>query len=139
MEAGRFFEFLEPAEESALLAAAAVRTFQLGEVVLDQNVSLRAMFVIDRGSVKIERANGPKLVPLAILARGEFFGEMSFVDGDRTSARAVAREPTEVRVIDPGIIDNFNEVDPSFGSRLYRSIAAILVKRLRTTSLDVYM
>ncbi len=132
----RFFTFLEPAEESALLAAAAVKVFRRGEVVLDQNVALRAMFVIDSGSARIERDNGGQMVPLAILADGELFGEMSFVDGERTSARVVAREVTQVRIVDMGVVDNLNEVDPTFASRLYRSIAAILVNRLRTTSLD---
>ena len=132
----RFFAFLEPAEESALLAAATVKVFRRGEVVLDQNVALRAMFVIDSGSVRIERDNGGQMVPLAILADGELFGEMSFVDGERTSARVVAREVTQVRIVDMGVVDNLNEVDPTFASRLYRSIAATLVNRLRTTSLD---
>jgi CRP-like cAMP-binding protein len=133
----RFFTFLEPAEESALLAAAAVKVFRRGDVVLDQNVSLRALFVIDSGSVRIERDNGGgQMVELAILADGELFGEMSFVDGARTSARVVAREVTQVRIVDMGVVDNLSEVDPTFVTRLYRSIAAILVNRLRTTSLD---
>ena len=140
MASARFFTFLEPAEEDALLAAATVKIFDRGALVLDQNVSLRAIFVIDSGSVRIERDNaGGQPVQLAILAGGEFFGEMSFVDGARTSARAVARELTQVRIIDPGIVDNLDQVDPSFGSRLYRSIAAILVNRLRTTSLDLFV
>jgi CRP-like cAMP-binding protein len=136
---GRYFAFLEPAEESALLAAGPLKRFQRDELVLAENVSQLALFVIEHGSVKIERENGPTMVPLAILARGELFGEMSFVDGGRTSARVVAREPTQVRVVDIGVLKNFEEVDPTFSSRLYRSIAAILVARLRTTSLDRYV
>jgi CRP-like cAMP-binding protein len=132
----RFFTFLEPAEESALLAAATVKNFRRGKVVLDQNVALRAIFVIDSGSVRVERDNGGQMVPLAILSQGELFGEMSFVDGERTSARVVAREPTQVRIVDMNTVDNLNDVDTTFASRLYRSIAAILVNRLRTTSLD---
>jgi CRP-like cAMP-binding protein len=140
MATARFFSFFDPAEEDALLAAAPVKIFDRGVLVLDQNVSQRAIYVIDSGSVRIERDNaGGQPVQLAILAAGEFFGEMSFVDGARTSARAVARELTQVRIIDPGIVDNLDQVDPSFGSRLYRSIAAILVNRLRTTSLDLFV
>jgi hypothetical protein len=30
-------------------------------------------------------------------------------------------------------------VDPSFGTRLYRSIAAILVERLRLTSMELFI
>ena len=37
------------------------------------------------------------------------------------------------------VLDNLNEVDPTFDSRLYRSIAAILVERLRLTSTDLYV
>ena len=64
---------------------------------------------------------------------------MSFVDSGRTSARVVAREPTQVRIVDTGVLDKFEETDPTFASRLYRSIAAILVERLRTTSLNCYI
>jgi len=139
MATDRFLAYLEPGEESALLAAAPVKTFDRGDVVLDQNVSLRAIFVIDVGSVRVERMNGAQAVPLAILSAGEFFGEMSFVDGARTSAKVVAREFTQVRVIDVNMVDNLDQVDPTFASRLYRSIAAILVNRLRTTSLDLFV
>jgi CRP/FNR family transcriptional regulator, cyclic AMP receptor protein len=134
-----FFAFLEPGEESALLQAAATKMFQRDEIIVAENVSSRALYVIEHGSVKIERENGATLVPLAILARGELFGEMSFVDSNRTSARVVAREPTQVRIIDTGILDTFEQSDPTFVSRLYRSIAAILVERLRTTSLNCYI
>jgi CRP-like cAMP-binding protein len=76
-------------------------------------------------------------VSLAILAAGEFFGEMSFVDGAPTSAKAVADEPTRLKVIDEAIVDTMAKSDPSFVGRLYRSIAAILVERLRLTSMHL--
>ena len=134
----RFLAYLDPGEESALLAAVSVKSFNRGDVVLDQNVSLRVIFVIDSGSVRVERMNGSQAVELAILSSGEFFGEMSFVDGARTSARVVAREFTQVRMIDVATVDNLEQTDSTFSSRLYRSIAAILANRLRTTSLDIY-
>ena len=77
------------------------------------------------------------MVPLAILGAGEFFGELSFIDGAPTSARVVADEPTRVRIIDEASVDKLTAMDPSFAGRLYRSIAAILVERLRRTSMIV--
>jgi extracellular factor (EF) 3-hydroxypalmitic acid methyl ester biosynthesis protein len=74
---------------------------------------------------------------LAILGPGESFGEMSFVDDAPTSARVVAHTAVKLRVIDLGVVDNLSEVDPSFGSRLYRSLAAILAERLRITSTEI--
>lgn len=130
----RFLPFLEPCEESALFTAATPKSFDRGQVVVEYDVPLRAIFLIDNGSVRVEH---PDRTPLAILVAGEFFGEMSFVDGAPTSARVVADEPTRLRVIDEATVDNMIKIDPSFAGRLYRSIAAILVERLRLTSMHI--
>jgi CRP-like cAMP-binding protein len=139
MEPKQIFAFLEPEEEAALLAAAPTKLVSAGDVVLDQNVVQQAIFVIDSGSVRVERLEGHLAIELAILARGEFFGELSFVDGAATSARVVAREVTQVRIIDAAVVKTQSDADPNFAVRLYRSIAAILAERLRTTSLNVYV
>jgi CRP-like cAMP-binding protein len=136
--ASRFLPFLDPGEESALLAASPVKSFDGEQVIFEQNLPLRAIFVIDSGSVRVEREDRGAMVPLAVLGAGEFFGEMSFVDGTPTSARVVADEPTELRIIDTGIVDNLTQVDPTFAGRLYRSIAAILAERLRLMSMRAY-
>jgi CRP-like cAMP-binding protein len=136
--ATQFLPFLDPAEERALLAAAPVQSFARDQLVFDQNVSLRAIFLIDDGSVRVERQDRGAMIPLATLGAGEFFGEMSFVDGTPTSARVVADEPTRLRVIDTATVDNLTKTDPSFAGRLYRSIAAILADRLRQTSMRAY-
>ena len=139
MTTERFLAFLDPAEESALLAAAPVKTYAPGEVVLERNVPLRAIFVVDEGSVRVERDDGGHVITLAVLGPGQFFGEMSFVDGAPTSATVVANTATRLRMINTMIIDNLSEVDPSFGTRLYRSIAAIVVERLRLSSMDLFI
>jgi CRP-like cAMP-binding protein len=139
MATERFLQYLDLAEESALLAAAPVKSFAADEVVLPQNVRLRALFVIDEGAVRVERQDRDHAVSLAVLGPGQFFGEMSFVDGAPTSARVVANGPVRLRMIDTTIVDNLSDVDPTFGSRLYRSIAAILVERLRLTSMDLFI
>jgi CRP-like cAMP-binding protein len=136
-ETVRFLPFLEPAEESAVLARAPLKTFDRGQVVLDQNVLLKAIFLIEDGSVRVERRDREQTVPLAILQAGEFFGEMSYVDGAPTSARVIADEPTRLRVIDEATVDNLIKTDPSFAGRLYRSIATILAERLRLTSMHL--
>jgi CRP-like cAMP-binding protein len=59
------------------------------------------------------------------------------VDGGPTSARVVAQEPTRLRMIGEANVASFVRDDPSFAGRLYRSIAAILVERLRRTSMHL--
>ena len=58
MATEKFLPFLEPAEESALLAAAPVKAYAAGEVVFDRNVVMRAIFVVDDGAVRVERQDG---------------------------------------------------------------------------------
>ena len=137
LEATRFLPFLEPAEEKSVLALAPVKSFARGEVVLDQNVPLRAIFFIEDGAVRVERQDRAQTALLAVLVAGEFFGEMSYVDGAPTSARVIADAPTRLRVIDDATIDKLVRADPSFAGRLYRSIAAILAERLRLTSMHL--
>src|SRR5262245_50836638 len=137
MSLGRFLRYLEPAEESALLAAFPQRAYAAGEVVLEQDVKLRAIYVVDEGAVRVERRQGQDIGTLATLRPGEFFGEMSFVEGTPTSARVVAATAAKLRLIDLGVVDNLSEVDPIFGSRLYRSIAAVLAERLRLISKEI--
>jgi CRP-like cAMP-binding protein len=136
--ATRFLPFLDPAEENALLAAAPARSYAPDELVFEQNVSLRAIFLIDEGAVRVERQDRGAMIPIALLGAGEFFGEMSFVDGTPTSARVIADEPTRLIVIDTATVDALSTADPGFAGRLYRSIAAILAERLRLTSQRAY-
>jgi extracellular factor (EF) 3-hydroxypalmitic acid methyl ester biosynthesis protein len=137
MAAARFLPFLTPDEESALLAGATPKSYERNQLVFDQNMTLRAIYLIEEGSVRIERQDRDKTIPLAILAAGEFFGEMSFVDNAPTSAMVVADEPTRLRVIEESLVDSMVKKDPSLAGRLYRSIAAILVERLRLTSMHL--
>jgi CRP-like cAMP-binding protein len=133
----RFLPFLDPAEEGALLATAPIKSFDRGQLVLDQNAQLKAIFLIEDGAVRIERREGDLVVPLALLEPGEFFGEMSFVDGSPTSARVIADAPTRLRVIDEATVNGLTKKDAGFAGRLYRSIAAILAERLRLTSMHL--
>ncbi|MCK5496900.1 MAG: cyclic nucleotide-binding domain-containing protein, partial [Hyphomicrobiaceae bacterium] len=75
MEATRFLPFLELAEEKAVLETAPLKSFARGEVVLDQNVPLRAIFFIEEGSVRVERQDRAQTALLAVLEAGGFFGE----------------------------------------------------------------
>ena len=66
-----------------MLAASSLRRLKSEEVVFDQGVPMRAIFMIDRGSLRVERMDNGAAIPLATMYEGELFGEMSFVDGSR--------------------------------------------------------
>lgn len=130
----RFLPNLRPEEERKLAQAAPQRRYAADELILEQNATLKALFLVESGSVRIERHEDGVMARLATLLPGECFGEMSFVDGNPTSARVVADETTVIRTITGEAIAAAEKSDPTFTGRLYHSIAAILSERLRLTS-----
>ncbi|MEJ2545756.1 MAG: Crp/Fnr family transcriptional regulator [Calditrichaceae bacterium] len=68
-------------------------------VLIEEEVG-STMFVIINGRVKISRISDEgREVILSILVDGDFFGEMSILDGQTRSANAVTLEDTELLII----------------------------------------
>lgn len=85
-------------DETALeIAAQAFRplSFRLGQRIFEAGEEGHALYVIQRGKVKISHCNlDGKEKMLAYLAPGKIFGEMSLVDGKPRSATATAVKNT---------------------------------------------
>lgn len=128
------FPMLAAGEERALIAAACAKAYAADQIIFDQGVELRAIFIIEDGAVRVEQADRGAVVPLALMEAGEFFGEVSFVDRGVTSARTVADRPTRVRVVDGALIDGMIARDREFGVRFHHSLSIILARRLRRLS-----
>ncbi len=104
----------------------------------DRNSSL---FIICTGSVKIDRLGTADDIPLATLAVGQTFGEMSFMDGSQTTAAVTATEPTEVLEISRESVDQLLDEKPNLGVKLWRNFALDLKQRLTKTNevIDQYI
>jgi CRP-like cAMP-binding protein len=104
----------------------------------DRNSSL---FIICTGSVKIDRLGTADDIPLATLAAGQTFGEMSFMDDSRTTAAVTATEPTEVLEISRESVDQLLDEKPNLGVKLWRNFALDLKQRLTKTNelIDQYI
>ena len=84
-------------EELDALAEVTVRkTFQKHSVILLAEEEGNSLFIIQKGRVKVSilSEDGREIV-LALLGDGEFFGEMSLLDGLTRSATVIALEDTE--------------------------------------------
>jgi CRP-like cAMP-binding protein len=135
----KIFPYLLDEEEGALLSRAQVREFCSGATVLDYDVESRLIHIIHSGSVVVEYYDRGGWMPAAHLGEDEFFGEMSFVDGQRTSARVICETPSKIAVISPRDVEALESEYPGFSKRVYHSVAAILSKRLRITSRRVFI
>jgi len=73
------------------------KSFLKGQLILIEESLGEAFFVITQGSVKVTRLSEEgREVILAMLGEGEFFGEMSLLDGEGRSANIVPIEDAEV-------------------------------------------
>ena len=61
-----------------------------GDIIFDENEDGEQMYIIQEGSVKISKMIGGKEHILAILNKGEFFGEMAIVSRMKRTAGATA-------------------------------------------------
>jgi CRP-like cAMP-binding protein len=86
-------EYLETLAKVAIL-----KRYDKGEVIIRQGEPGRGLFIILNGMVQVTRKISPNLkeARLNVLGKGDFFGEMSLLDGYPRSASVTALTPTEV-------------------------------------------
>jgi len=89
-----------------------------------------AMYLIERGKVRISvRARDGHEVTLANLRRGDFFGEMALLDGQRRSADAVVAEDARLALLSREHFLSFMRSSPDVALEMLTALA----NRLRHT------
>jgi len=128
------FTSLEQDELAELAGKLTLREFRRGEVIFHQDDPGTALYIIKKGQVKITAASlqGEEII-LAILSDGDFFGELSTLDGKERSATATAMEPTQALSL------HWRDLASALGKypHMLRSILNALSDRLRRTNLLV--
>ncbi len=129
-------KYVTDREEARMLAEATRERFEDGAVIVAEGQRTRALFILRSGEARVERAHGEFSVEISRLRPGELFGEMGFVEDFHASASVIADGPCEVDVVDDAHVHAMTEADPAFGGRFYHSIAELLSRRLRATSVE---
>src|SRR5438270_1598335 len=89
-----------------------------------------AMYLIERGKIRIcVRATDGREVTLTELGRGDFFGEMALLDGQRRSADAVVAEDARLAVLSREHFLSFVRSNPNVALEMLTAFA----NRLRRT------
>ncbi len=122
------FQELDPAERAALATGMRQRDFPAGGRIFRRGDPGAALYVISRGAVEIsvETTTGKKVV-LGQLGPGDFFGELSLLDGRERTADALAMEPTGAMEIDRTALEGLFRKHP--GAAL--DVLTVIGKRLR--------
>lgn len=80
-------------EEPSSLFEKFLRTYRKGEVIFEESAPGYEMFIVHSGKVRLmKKATGGEEKTLAVLSPGEFFGEMSLIDGSPRSTSAVTED-----------------------------------------------
>lgn len=87
------------------------KTFLKGEIVLKEGERDRSMFYILKGSVSVVAKNPHRNKKSAVneLVKGDLIGELSFFDGLPRSATLIAKEDTEVLIIEKNFFDDLKK------------------------------
>jgi CRP/FNR family transcriptional regulator, cyclic AMP receptor protein len=112
--------------EGLVRAGYPVQRFGPGERVFTVDDEGSVMYAVRTGSVSITSAGEV----LETVRPGETFGELSLIDGSARAATAIAREDTELAVIDERAFNYLIERNPAFALDLLRRLS----RRLRRST-----
>jgi CRP/FNR family transcriptional regulator/CRP/FNR family cyclic AMP-dependent transcriptional regulator len=122
------FASLRDEELDAINHVSVVKTFPKDRFILLEKEEGDSLFIILKGKVKVTSfSEHGKEVIFSILGDGDFFGEMSILDGKPRSASVVAAEDSVIRTLRRADFYNLMETYP----RIAFSLLEVLTQRLR--------
>jgi CRP/FNR family transcriptional regulator/CRP/FNR family cyclic AMP-dependent transcriptional regulator len=121
---------LTDADREALARSASRRRFRRGDIIFQKDDPGQSLFIVARGSVRIyvPSTQGADLT-LAVLGPGQFFGDLSLLDGRPRSASASALADTSVVAIERSDFVALVRSRPEAAM----SVLATVARRLRET------
>jgi CRP/FNR family transcriptional regulator, cyclic AMP receptor protein len=126
------FADLDEASLGRIASATAVRELHRGDVLFREGDEPDQLYVVDSGRIAIaNRSPDGRESVMALMERGDLFGEMGLLDGLGRSAEARALEPSVVLAIPYEPVRTVYEEQP----QLLWAVVALLAGRLR--SMDV--
>jgi len=110
------------------------RNYKKNDVILMEEESGTALFVIVSGKVKVARSSSDgREVILSILSEGDFFGEMAILDGLTRSATVAAIEESELFLLQRNDFMNLLHEYPEISVALLQE----MTKRLRSADMKI--
>ena len=114
------------------------RSCKAGEKIFARGDAGDELFLIRKGAVRVMLPlSDGKARHLSSFGRGDFFGEMAFLDGDARSADAIAFNDVELFVLSRKTFDSFVDEHKKVGLNLMEGLASVLASRLRYTNVEL--
>ena len=107
------------------------RSYKKDEVVFNEDEPGVGMYIIESGAIHIKMGNEQNL--LAVLTRGDFFGEMALLLESPRSATAVATKPANLLgFFQPDLFDLLKR-HPETGNKILYRLSQMIAERLKHT------
>jgi SulP family sulfate permease len=135
LEEFELFDDMQPATLLALQQCTQHRFYEAGETIFKAGTPGDALMLIARGVVRIDLplSNG-RISHVATFGRGQFFGEMSFLDHHAHSANVEVAADTDLLIIPRPDFDLLSKSDPLMAMHVFSSLARAMADRLRHTN-----
>lgn len=129
------FDGLETRDINKVLKVASGKKYEKDEVIFKEGALGDCFYLIIEGSVRIEKmVQGGKIEPVATLATGDYFGEMSLLDGQPRSASVIANETSKLLEVKNSQFIKIVMNDDSFARKVLWAFCMTFAKRLRATN-----
>lgn len=132
------FRFLNKKDIALLMTIVHFRNYVAGEYIFYQGDPGIGLYIIKEGEVDILMQDEfQNLIPLATFSKGDFFGELALVDGEKRSASAIAKTDVKLSVIFKPDLDEFIDKYPKKGVKILQGISEVIALRLRHLNDDM--
>lgn len=131
VEASAFMERLEPAARERLESMLRIATFAVGDLVIREGGPTPFLGIVVRGRVAL-RVHVPERGAMTVLTvdAGELLGWSALVPPHRSTATAIALEPTSIVVFDAEPLSRAMGEDPAFAAAVLARVLEAVAGRL---------
>ena len=129
-----FLSDLSDLDRKIILGLCSRRTVKPKAIIVSQGSSGRDMFIVESGSLKVSVFSGEgKEISFVVLRRGDYFGELSLIDGRTRSATVTAIETSELLVLSHSEYQRLLRDHPHTATGFLTRMLLTLANRIRAT------
>ena len=127
-----FFGGLSDASLDLLVSLLVERSFDVGATVVTEGEPGRSMYIVHTGKLVVSKlGNAGRLIRMAGLKPGDFFGEMTLIEMQNRSATVVSESPTVLYELTARNLYTYYKADISAYVMVLQNINRELCRRLR--------
>ena len=112
------------------------KTYEPGQTIIRQGEMGDCMYVIQEGLVEVVKEANGQNVRLAVLGKGEFFGEMAIFEEEARAATVRVLAPARILTIDRKNLLRRIQEDPSLAHRLVQVMSGRVRKLGEQITMD---